>query len=243
MGKYRIMVNDYYEFSYDKSYQKEIEKIMNYSTKVLKENLKFFGKNKYDNIIKVSFFDNRKDFVERIHEIDKKAVLPSWATGCFYGGENQILFPKNDINSKFFVPAHETCHLLFLKYIYSNYKNNERITWLDESFAANFSGEVQNNINNGEFINQVKKYINRELPNINDISFEKQNVKTSEYNAYDFFHIIGRYLVETNSKEELLELYKNEEKVLNLGKVILNDSIEYFMKKYDLSNDVSILSI
>ena len=133
--------------------------------------------------------------------------------------------------------------MLFLKYVYSNYKNNKRIVWLDESFAANFSGEVQNNINNGIFINQIKKYIGAVLPNMNDISFENKNIKTKEYNAYDFFHIIGRYLIETNNKDNLLELYKDEGRVLNLGETILGDSIDYFIKKYNLLEDETIKTI
>ncbi len=243
MKKYKKMKNDYYEFLYDEKYQKEIEKIFEYSTKKLIENLKYFGEESYDNVISVSFFDNREEFINRIHEIDKNANPPIWASGCFYGGENQILFPEGDINKKFFTPAHETCHLLFLKYVYSNYKNNKRIVWLDESFAANFSGEVQNNINNGIFINQIKKYIGAVLPNMNDISFENKNIKTKEYNAYDFFHIIGRYLIETNNKDNLLELYKDEGRVLNLGETILGDSIDYFIKKYNLLEDETIKTI
>lgn len=80
---------------------------------------------------------------------------------------------------------------------------------------------------------------------MNDISFENKNVKTKEYNAYDFFHIIGRFLIETNGKDDLLELYlyKNEERVLNLGETILSDSIDYFIKKYNLLEDETIKTI
>jgi hypothetical protein len=63
---------------------------------------------------------------------------------------------------------------------------------------------------------------------MNDISFKNNNVKTDEYNAYDFFHIVGRYLIETYNSDELLELYNNESKVLELGEHILEDSINYF---------------
>ena len=83
-------------------------------------------------------------------------------------------------------------------------------------------------------VEEIKKYIGAVLPNMNDISFENKNVKTKEYNAYDFFHIIGRYLIETNSKDDLLGLYKDEERILNLGETILSDSIDYFIKKYNL---------
>lgn len=86
MKEYKKMKNDYYEFLYDEKYQKEIEKIFEYSTKKLIENLKYFGEESYGNVIKVSFFDSREDFFNRIYEIDKNANPPVWASGCFYGG-------------------------------------------------------------------------------------------------------------------------------------------------------------
>ena len=122
---------------------------------------------------------------------------------------------------------------MFSKFIYNNYKN--RVVWLDESFAANFSGEVDKELENGKFIEKVKKYLNySSLPNMNEISFKNNNIKTNEYNAYDFFHIIGRYLSEIYSREELLNFYKDEERVLKLGENILSESLLYFKQKFSL---------
>lgn len=122
---------------------------------------------------------------------------------------------------------------MFSKFIYNNYKN--RVVWLDESFAANFSGEVDKELKNGKFIETVKKYLNySSLPNMNEISFKNNNIKTNEYNAYDFFHIIGRYLSEIYSREELLNFYKDEESVLKLGENILSESLLYFKQKFSL---------
>ena len=122
---------------------------------------------------------------------------------------------------------------MFSKFIYNNYKN--RVVWLDESFASNFSGEVDKELKNGKFIETVKKYLNySSLPNMNEISFKNNNIKTNEYNAYDFFHIIGRYLSEIYSREELLNFYKDEERVLKLGENILSESLLYFKKKFSL---------
>ena len=41
----------------------------------------------------------------------------------------------------------------------------------------------------------------------------------------------------------MLELYKDEGRVLNLGETILGDSIDYFIKKYNLLEDETIKSI
>ncbi len=78
-----------------------------------------------------------------------------------------------------------------------------------------------------------------ELPNLNDIKFENNNVKTDIYDAYDFFYIVGKYLQETMSKNELLSLFMDEEQVFMLGNTVLNDSFDYFANKYKLSNSKS----
>lgn len=233
MENYKKLKNEYYEIIFPNEYEKDIKEILEYWTSRLIDNLKFFDKISYGQVIKASFFDRKEDFFARIYELDKNATPPDWTQGCFYGGENQILFKENNIKDSFYTLAHESCHLLFSKFIYNNYK--DRVVWLDESFAVNFSGEVEKELENGMFVEKVKKYLNcNSLPNMNKISFKNNNVKTDEYNAYDFFHIIGRYLLEIYSRKELLEFYKNEERVLNIRENILIESILYFKLKLSL---------
>lgn len=228
MKDFMTIKNDYYEVYFPKKYENDIKEVLDYSTKKLKENLLFFKESSYGKIIKASFFDKKEDFFAKIYEFDNNANPSKLAEAYFYGEEIQILLKEGNVKLRFLTLAHETCHLLFTKFIYENYYHG-RVVWLDESFAANFSGEIKQEISDGTFVEYVKKYLNKEnLPNLNDISFKKNNIKTKEYDAYDFFYIVGRYLVETNSKEELLKLYKNEEKVLQIGNHILNDSLNYF---------------
>ena len=233
MIDYKVLKNEYYEIIFPNNYEEYIKEILEYSTTKLIDNLNFFNIVSYGQVICASFFDKNDEFFSRIHELDKTATPPDWAKGCFYGGENQILFEKGNIKIRFYTLAHESCHLLFSKFIYNNYKN--RVVWLDESFAANFSGEVDKELKNGKFIETVKKYLNySSLPNMNEISFKNNNIKTNEYNAYDFFHIVGRYLSEIYSREELLNFYKDEERVLKLGENILSESLLYFKQKFSL---------
>lgn len=192
--KFTTLENEYYIIYCPEYLEEDLKPILEFSTTMLKENLSFFKEETYAKKIKASFFDNREDFVNRIHE---------------------------------------SCHLLFSKFIYKNYK--ERLDWLDESFAASFSGELYNIINNNEFVDLVKLYVNREdLPNMNDIRMNKGNVLTKEYNAYHFFRIIGKYLIDTNTDKELLELFNNEERCLELGPTILKTSIDYYKNKFNL---------
>lgn len=230
---FKIMKNDYYEIYYPIKYENYIKEVLDYSTNKLIENLNFFNKKFDGNIIKASFFDNKEDFFNRIKELDVKAKPPKWARGCFYGNENQILIDSNNLSASFYTLAHETCHLLFKKFIYNNYSN--RIVWLDESFAYIFCLPKDEIESDNRIINIIKKYKNlKDISIISNITFEKNNIETKKYDAYDFFQIIGYYLVRVYSKEELLELYKNEKRIVKLGKTILTASILYFKKKYNL---------
>jgi len=84
-------------------------------------------------------------------------------------------------------------------------------------------------IESGKFNKKVSKYINLDfLPSIKEISFKNNNIINEKYNAYDFFRIIGRYMIENYSKENLLKIYKNENEVLKLEDNILKKSISYF---------------
>ena len=66
---------------------------------------------------------------------------------------------------------------------------------------------------------------------MNDLSFSKGNIKTNDYNGYELFKIVGRYLIET--KEDLLGYINDENKVLMDGNNILKDSLYYFCDKYN----------
>ena len=229
MKEFKIIKNDFYEIYFPLEYEEYIKEVLDYSTNRLIDNLHFFNEDSYGDVIKASFFDEKEDFFNRICEIDSNANPPEWAMGCFYGGENQILLEKDNVRRRFYTLAHETCHLLFSRFIYKNY--SDRVVWLDEAFAANFSGEVEEELENGVFKEKLEKYINRnDLPKMSEISFKNNNVKTDSYNGYDFFHIVGRYLVEMYDSKELLELFNDESKVLELGTHILEDSIKYFSR-------------
>ena len=109
----------------------------------------------------------------------------------------------------------------------------ERIVWLDESLANNFDGSTDKLIKDGTFKNIIIKLINNnKLPNMNELSFSKGNIITKEYNGYDLFKVVGRYLIETRS--DLLDYINNKERIINDGKKILEESLDYFISKYNL---------
>lgn len=67
---------------------------------------------------------------------------------------------------------------------------------------------------------------------MSDLSFEKGNIVTKEYNGYDLFKVVGRYLIET--KKDLLTYINDTDKVIKDGDKILEDSLNYFMIKYNI---------
>lgn len=234
MEKYRVLENDFFEILLPNSLENYGNETIEYSTNKLKEFLEFFKEESYGKKIKGSFFTVRQDFFNRIKEIAPGANPPSWAQGCFYGGEIQILLNPNNIYARFCTLAHESFHLLMNKFVYE--KNNmNRIVWLDESLAGNFDGTTERLIENGKFQEMISKLKeNTKLPKMNELQFSKGNITTKNYDGYDLFKVVGRYLIETKSKDELLEYINDEKKIKNDGDKILDTSIKYFSQKYNL---------
>lgn len=236
MENYVTVMNDYFEILVPSSLRNYGEEVLNYSTDKLKEFLTFFKEERYSNRIRGAFLINRSDFINRIKEVSSPNVTlpPEWATGCFYGGETQILLDENEPYKRFETLIHESFHLLISEFVYER-NNIDRILWLDEALAGNFDGTMEKIIKNNTFEKIIIDLLNKnQLPKMNELSFSKNNVITEEYNGYDLFKVVGRYLMETKTKEELLEYINNKDKVIIDGEMILEESLNYFRRKYNL---------
>ncbi len=229
MNKYITLENEYYEIILPEILKEYGKEILEYSKKKFQEYLDFFKEEKYGKKIKGSFLLTREDFINRIKEVAPDTTSPSlsWAKGCFYGGEIQMLIDE-DPYERFNSLAHETFHLFFQKFIYE--KNNwDRIVWLDEALAGNFDGLIETKIANGEFKTIIENLVkNPDLPKMCDLAFWKGNVKTEKYNGYDLFKVVGRYLIETKTQNELFTYIHNKDQILKDGEKILKESLEYF---------------
>lgn len=229
---YITISNEYYEIYTKECLKGYVNRAMNYSTSRMKKYLNFFKEHSYGKKIKVSYFDNRDDFFDRIKLLNPKATPPKWATGCFCGGEIQILLYPS-MEARFLTLAHETFHLFFNKFVYDKEKFN-RIVWLDESLAAAFSGQTEKTIETGRFLEILKRLLElKTFPNINDLKFQNNNIKTKDYDAYDFFFVIGAYLRETMDDSELLRFIRDKEIVLESSNFILQKSLEFYKNKYN----------
>ncbi len=236
MKDYITLSNDYFEILIPKDLKEFGNDVLEFSTGKIKEYLAFFKEKSYGKKVKGAFLVTREDFLARIMEVRDKEdhMPPSWARGCFYGGETQILTSKENPRDDFYVLVHETFHLLFSKFVYE--KNDwNRFMWLDESLACQFDTTTERLIDKGAFKKLVEKYKDvPTLPVMSDFSFKDGLFKTDKWNGYELFKIIGRYLIETMDKDELLKYINDYDRIKKDGKVILKNSIEYFVKKYNL---------
>lgn len=230
---YIVLDSEYIEILIPERFVEFGNRVLDFSTKKVKEYLDFFKEDSYGTKIKASYFVKREDFLQRIKDIKSPGdnMPPSWATGCFYGGETQILMDEDDIEFSFYTLIHEIFHLMFGKFVYNKNKVN-RVIWLDEALAGNFDTTTERLIENGRFKQLIDKYYHCDcLPTMENFDFSDGVFTTEEYNGYELFKIIGRYLIEKYNKDELLEYVNDYDKVIKDSKNILRDSLEYFYKK------------
>lgn len=229
---YITIDNEYYEILIPKEYEEYGNKVLKYSTEKLKEYLLFFREKTFGTKIKGVFVRTREDYVNRVHIHEPEQTPPEWAGGGYYEDEAIILLEPDTLNKRFATLAHESFHLLFTKFVYE--KNGfDRIVWLDESLANNLDGRMEYRIRTGYFekiIFDLKEKIN--LPKMNDLDFKKGNIKSKDYDGYQFFIIVGRYLLETMDDEEIFNFINDEVKIKEAGETILEDSLNYFVEKY-----------
>lgn len=230
MNKYVTLENEYYELLIPNNLQEYGKEILKYSTLKIKEYLHFFKEETYGEKIKCSIFLNREDFIKRIKEKANYIVAPSWtkwSKGSYCGEEVQILLEQTEnIYERIPTLAHETFHFCFTKFIYER-NNWDRITWLDESLAGNFDGTTEKRIQRNQFLEMITKLLSKKtLPKMSEL-LENYN---DEF--LNLFKVVGRYLIETKTNEELYNYIHNIEQVLKDGETILEESLLYFNKKY-----------
>ena len=191
-----------------------------------------FGENaEFVEKLKASFFTERKDFVEYIKSISNGKTPPEWATGCFYNGEIQTLLNmknKEDMKYKIHTLTHEMTHLYIQKLVYEKYRI-DRIRWFDESYASFVDGHICNRAKEElqSICEQLKLLGHFDLNILDNIN----KVRTKEYDGYDMFLIVGKYIFENDLSKKYLDLIKTEtEELRKEGRSILGKSIQYVLK-------------
>ena len=186
-----------------------------------------FGE-KIDKKIKASFFTKRDDFVEYVKSVANGCTPPTWASGCFYNQEIQVLVNinnQNNLTRQKHTLTHEFVHLCFNELIYDKYAIS-RIRWLDESFANYLDGHAATRSQDQlkAIAHELKKLGKFNVNVLND----RSKVKTETYNGYDMFLIIGKYIFANDLAEKYLnELKTDPTAILNIGESILGTALEY----------------
>ena len=221
------MITQAFVINYEPKLRDFVVSTSNHAKEKKKEFCKLFGCEEHEvERLQASFFVERNEFVKHIQTISNGQTPPKWATGCFYNGEIQVLVDLKNPEEKMNTLAHELLHLFFEKMIYQKH-NIERVNWLDESFAVyldggkhDFDGELEKSI---KYLSKISKGFDM------NILCDYNIIKTKEYDGYDMFNIIGKYIFETNQEKTFLKmLIANRQQIVELGKHILQDAIDYF---------------
>lgn len=113
---------------------------------------------------------------------------------------------------------HELTHHLYKYYVYG--KDKERITWVDEGLAQLFSGQMDNLKDEKMY----KSFLDKNLEHTDNIDLNKLNHTDRSFgnnNGYNLSYIAIRYLYETHSHEEFINIIKSKEKLLEIGSIII----------------------
>lgn len=127
--------------------------------------------------------------------------------------------------------THEYTHLVIDKQIYQKY-NISRIRWFDESFANYLDGSQDS------YSAETIKILYDRLKNLSEFDLNILNdinkTVTDSYNGYDMFILVGRYIFENNLQTQIIKiLSENRDTVVENGKTMLSNALEYFKEKYN----------
>jgi len=196
--------------------------------------LDFFKIDKFRKVIMINFddIDEFRKYVLSLRE--PGAHLPKYATGVFDKGmiisyiDSNIIKDKYHLNQKIKNGVHEFVHIINREKIYQ-----ERVIWLDEGLATNLETRKDNFENDNKFIEYLKEKILgiEDLPIMNDLTPQGTGFKQENYDGYDLVYVCVRYLLETTEKNRLLEILKDYNLSIEVGKTVLQDAINYYKNK------------
>ena len=125
----------------------------------------------------------------------------------------------------------ELFHIMYQELIWKK-ENQNRIIWFDEGMAQLFSGENDYNLSEENFSNWFNYVLNRthEIPNLNELK-HGSSFENEKYSGYNLSLLSVKYLYETLGQEEFKKLMHDNNRIIEYGKTVVQDSIEYYQKK------------
>ncbi len=229
--------NDKFIINYSSNLEDIVKDMIDATNEKYNDIINFFDIKEYRKIT-VNLFDDIdefKSFIANIRNVDISS-LPSYVQGTFDKGMVNA-YVKSDLSkneplykTRIHMILHEMVHLIYLEVILkSNYSN--RVVWLDEGLALNLSGEYDNS---KDLINKVIDKISdfNFIPNLNNLKHGKTFIN-DDYNGYCLSYLAVRYLIDSKSKEELLEIINSKNLSLKQGKIIIEEAIDYYRNLRD----------
>ena len=210
-----------FEIEYFENDLEYIDNIINYLKDNYKEIIIFFGIKKFDKNIRIKIWNNKESYRDYFNEKLKKygynKTVPPWEVGRTYIDEcpriDLISYKKslecqghkNDTIDDFIqVVLHEFVHVCHQSY----YKESSNIAWFSEGLATNLSHQ--------------SRYKNN-LLTLDASLDEIMNGKVSYHNYYAMVN----YLLNKYSKEDILELAKNKDLLIEKTPEIYKETKEY----------------
>jgi len=206
-------------------------------------NIMNFFEVKEINQLKIYLYDNEETF--------QKLTNYPYKLGPLAGAYNSYCIriycnpDSMDINSLNNCIYHEIAHTIYNYYVLTS-DNKNKVAWLDEGLAQNLSNE-KDSLNNDE---NLKKFIEKNIysqdtiiPYINYLSKHGNKFgsfvdeETKKYNGYAWAYLIVRYLMETKTKDEVINIIKNPSSITILGNSLIEDTLKYFKKRLEVDNN------
>ena len=186
----------------------------------------------------INYFDDIDKFREYIYDLrGEEESLPKYAKGTFDNGMiNSYISPNIDIKSvlyhkTLYMASHELFHIMYKELIWEKEKK-DRIVWFDEGMAQLFSGENDHNLNDDNFDAWFNYVLNKtsEIPNLNELK-HGSSFENEKYSGYNLSLLSVKYLYEILGQEEFKKLIHDNNRVIEYGKTVVQDYIEYYQKK------------
>ena len=180
--------------------------------------------------IQINLFDNQDIFVKFIKSLRwQGTTIPQYCKGTYDNYMVNFCIADMDVKLKISTLSskiiHECIHIIY------NSLSDQRIIWLDEGLAMNLSGEMNDLLDKEALINLIETRIKpMKFPkDLNDLIHGSKFVN-DDYNGYPLSYLSVRYLLETKTDEELLQMIKFSEKAKELGPEILSKAINYYQQ-------------
>lgn len=216
----------------NRPYTKVIDNIINTRKS---EIFDFFNEEERELSFNIYVYDSIEELVHGIRSRGYRNN-PDYMCACQKDEDNSINYfePKDNANENEWskedyeiVIFHELVHgITSLLY-------GEKPEWLTEGIAKILDGTYKSGMKN-----LLENYINKiDVPSTNEI---KTEFGMHEYDSYDYAYLMTSYLIETNGKEEFLNILKSNRKIEEVSTNLVEEAVNYYNNRCFNTDEVKM---